>query len=74
MENEFAILSQFLSQVGPEVSARSGLPVTDAQRQLIERFANGDLTSEEREQLLPDILENEKALRELVQAIQSQNK
>jgi len=73
MDNDFLLLAKFLENVEPEVSARSGQPVTDEQRALIERFATGELGASERERILPDLLENEKALRELVQVIRAQN-
>lgn len=71
MENEFALLSQFLEEMGPEVIGHESLPVTDEQHQLIEKFASGSLSAGEREELLPTLIGNEQALHDLVQAIKS---
>lgn len=73
MKSEFAILTEFLKTLGPEISAHSCSALTEEQRTLIEKFASGSLSESEREEILPEILENEKALRQLVDAIQSQN-
>ena len=73
MKNDFALLSQFLENLGPEVAGRSVQePLTDDQSRLIGKFANGELADDERESLLPSLLENETALRALVQAIRAQ--
>lgn len=73
MNNEFSILAQFLENLGPEVSGRNGnsAALTDDQINQIKKFAAGELSAEQRDALLPDILENDKALHELVQALQS---
>ena len=73
MNNEFALLSQFLESLTPEVSARSVQePLSDDQARLIGKFASGDLAETERESLLPALLENENALQALVKAIRAQ--
>lgn len=73
MKNDFALLSQFLENLGPEVAARSVQePLTDDQTLMIGKFANGELADSERESLLPALLENENALQALVQAIRAQ--
>ncbi len=73
MKNDFAILSQFLEDLAPEVAGHSSRqPLTDDQTRLIGKFANGELAESERESLLPALLENENALQALVQAIRSQ--
>lgn len=71
MENEFALLSQFLEEMGPEVIGHESLPVSEEQLELIQKFASGGLSSKEREALLPTLIENEQALHDLVQAIKS---
>ena len=71
MENEFALLSQFLEEMGPEAIGHNNLPVTEEQLEMILRFASGNLTAKEREDLLPTLIENEQALHDLVQAIKS---
>ena len=74
MENEFALLSQFLEEMSPEVMGHNNLPVTDEQLELINKFAAGGLNAKEREALLPTLIENEQALHDLVQAIKSRQK
>ena len=72
MENEFALLSQFLEELGPEVLGHAAnLPVTEDQLEQITKFAAGTLSAQEREELLPTLIENEQALHDLVQAIKS---
>lgn len=73
MKNDFEILAQFLENMSPEVSGRSGMNLSPEQEELIRKFADGTLNAEAREELMPALLENEKALRELVHVIQSQN-
>lgn len=68
--NEVALLSQFLDSLGSEVSGRSSSPLTTDEIDRIRLFAAGKLSSEERASLLPGILENEKAIHELVQTLQ----
>ena len=72
MNNEIALLSQFLDSLGPEVSGHSSSALTPDQIERIQLFAAGKLSPEDRAELLPGILENEKALRELVQTLQVQ--
>ena len=71
MINEISLLTQFLDSLGPEVSGRSSSPLTSEQKEKIRLFAAGELSASERETLLPSILENEKALHELVQCLQA---
>jgi len=71
MNTDFSILSQFLDSLAPEVSGRSSAPLSDDEISNIQRFASGELSADEREAILPGILENEKALNELVQALGS---
>ncbi|HQZ26994.1 MAG: hypothetical protein KA250_02480 [Verrucomicrobiales bacterium] len=72
MNNEIAILTQFLESLGPEASGRSSSPLTQEQIEKITLFASGKLNAEGRAELLPGILGNEKALHELVQTLQAQ--
>lgn len=72
MNNEITIITQFLESLGPEVSGRSSSPLTQEQIEQIRLFAAGKLSAPERESLLPAILGNEKALHQLVQALQGQ--
>lgn len=72
MNNEIALLAQFLESLGPEVSGHSASPLTDEQIERIRLFASGRLGPNERQELLPSILENETALHTLVQTLQSQ--
>ncbi|MDF1752895.1 MAG: hypothetical protein P1U89_08995 [Verrucomicrobiales bacterium] len=74
MENEFALLCQFLEEMGPEVMGHSNLPVSSEELEKINKFAAGGLNSKEREALLPTLIENEQALHDLVQAIKSRQK
>lgn len=71
MNTDFSILSQFLDSMGPEVSGHSSTPLSDDEISKIKQFAGGNLSAEEREAILPSILENERALNELVQALGS---
>ncbi len=73
MNNDFAVLAQFLENMSPEVSGRSGMNLSPEQAELIQKFAGGNLDAAAREDLMPALIENEKALRELVNAIESQN-
>jgi len=73
MNNEISILSQFLENLGPEVSGHSSMPLSAEQIEKIQLFAAGKLGVDEREALLPSILENEKALHELVETLQAQS-
>ena len=73
MNNEIAIITQFLESLGPEVSGHSSFPLTQEQIDRIQLFAAGKLSAAERESLLPSILENEKALHQLVQTLQAQS-
>lgn len=72
MNNEISVLAQFLESLGPEVSGHSSVPLTDDQIEQIRQFADGQLDADAREALLPQILENEKALHELVSRLQKQ--
>jgi len=71
MNNDFAILAQFLESLGPEVSGHSSSPLDEQQLERIHQFAEGKLDSDAREALLPEILSNEKALHELVSRLQA---
>ena len=73
MNNEIAIITQFLESLGPEVSGHSSSPLTSEQIERIQLFAAGKLSAAERESLLPSILGNEKALHQLVQTLQRQS-
>lgn len=72
MNDDFSVLAKFLESLGPEVSGHSSSPLTDEQLVRIGQFAEGKLSAEDRESLLPEILGNEKALHELVQRLQGQ--
>jgi len=74
MENEFALLYQFLEEMSPEVVGHQSAPVTQDQLEKINKFAAGALNAKEREALLPTLIENEQALHDLVQAIKSRQK
>lgn len=73
MNNEFSILAQFLENLGPEVSGRAAesIGLSEDQIDQIKKFAAGELPAEQRDALLPDILANETALHQLVQALQA---
>lgn len=72
MNNEIALLSQFLESLGPEVSGHSAVPLSQEQIERIREFASGKLGPAERQALLPSILENETALHALVKTLQAQ--
>lgn len=71
MNNDFSILAQFLENLGPEVSGHSSNPLSETQIEMIQKFAQGQLSDEDRENLLPEILGNETALHELVNKLQA---
>lgn len=73
MNNEIALLAQFLESLGPEVSGHSSSPLTDDEVEKIRLFAAGKLDATERAALLPGILGNDKAIHTLVQSIQGQS-
>ncbi|MEO0415847.1 MAG: hypothetical protein AAF226_12950, partial [Verrucomicrobiota bacterium] len=70
----FSLLNEFLQQLSPEVVGHSDSPLTAEDQALISQFAQGELSESDREKLMPRILENEKALRNLVDAIQSRKR
>ncbi len=72
MNNEIALLSQFLDSLGPEVSGRSAAPLTDEETARIEEFAAGRLSPAQRQALLPSILGNDNALQALVRILRAQ--
>jgi hypothetical protein len=72
MNNEIALLNQFLENLGPEVSGHSSSSLSPDQIEKIRLFAAGKLSAVERDKLLPGILENERALHELVQTLRTQ--
>jgi hypothetical protein len=71
MNNEIALLAQFLESLGPEVSGHSASPLSDEEKAQIQLFAQGKLGPAERQALLPSILENETALHALVKSLQA---
>ncbi len=72
MNNEIALLAQFLETLGAEVSGHSASPLSAEQIERIREFASGKLGPSERQALLPSLLENETALSTLVKALQAQ--
>ena len=72
MNNEIALLAQFLESLGPEASGHSASPLTEEQLERIRLFALGKLGPLERLELLPGIVDNETALHALVKTLQSQ--
>jgi hypothetical protein len=73
MNNEIALLAQFLETLGPEVSGHSASPLSAEQIERIRELASGKLGPSERQALLPSLLENETALSTLVKALQAQS-
>ena len=71
MKTECNMIAKFIDRRDPEVSGRSSAPLSEDEISKIQRFASGALSADEREAILPGILENEKALNELVQALGS---
>lgn len=71
MNNEIALLTQFLENLGPEVSGHSSSPLEPDQITQIQLFAAGKLSAADRDALLPSILENERAIHELVLTLQA---
>ncbi len=72
MNNEISLLTQFLDSLGPEVSGHSSSPLSPEQIEKIQLFAAGKLSPADREALLPSILENERAIHELVQTLKAE--
>jgi hypothetical protein len=72
MNNEISLLTQFLDSLGPEVSGHASSPLSPEQIEKIQLFAAGKLSPADREALLPSILENERAIHELVQTLKAE--
>lgn len=72
MNNEIALLAQFLDSLGPEVSGHSASPLTESESECIREFAAGRLTPAERQALLPTLLGNETALQALVSTLRDE--
>lgn len=72
MNNDISVIAQFLESLGPEVSGHSASPLSDDQISLIKQFAEGKLDAVSRDELLPEILGNEKALHELVAKLKAE--
>tara|TARA_B110000305_G_C19419459_1_gene630021 strand:+ start:1767 stop:1988 length:222 start_codon:yes stop_codon:yes gene_type:complete len=72
MNNDFSILAQFLDNLGPEVSGHSSTTLTPAELEQIQLFAAGKLDEAKRDEILPSILGNEKALHQLVEQLRAQ--
>ncbi|MDF1741086.1 MAG: hypothetical protein P1U86_18130 [Verrucomicrobiales bacterium] len=72
MNNDFSILAQFLENLGPEVSGHSSATLTAEEMEQIQLFAAGKLDEAKRDEILPSILGNEKALHQLVEQLRSQ--
>ena len=73
MNNEIALLAQFLDSLGPEVSGHSASPLSETEAQRIREFAAGRLSPAERQDLLPTLLGNEAALRALVSNLRDES-
>ena len=73
MNNDFSVLAQFLETIDPEVSGHSSATLTPDQLVRIQRFAEGKLSASERDSLLPEIVNNDKAIHELVQALKARS-
>lgn len=71
MDNEFAVLAQFLGSLGPEVSGRSSSPLNEEQMATIQQFVEGKLGAAERESFVSGIIDNDTAIHELVQKIKA---
>ena len=72
MNDDFSVLAQFLESLGPEVSGHCSAELSEEHAAMIAKFAEGKLSAEKRDALLPEILGNEKALHELVKRLQSE--
>ena len=72
MNNDFSILAQFLDTLGPEVSGHSSATLSAEELEQIQLFAAGKLDEAKRDEILPSILGNEKALHQLVEQLRSQ--
>lgn len=73
MENDFEILASFLDSFEPEVSGRSSEPVSDADAALIAKLASGELNDADRGRIAPLLASNEKAMQQLVSALQGKS-
>ncbi len=72
MNNDFSILAQFLDNLSPEVSGHASATLSAEEMEQIQLFAAGKLDEAKRDEILPSILGNEKALHQLVEQLRSQ--
>ena len=61
METEFDILFGFLDRFEPEVSGRTAEGLSDTLKEKLKRFAMGELSAEERTEVVPVLLQSEEA-------------
>ena len=72
-ENEFELLASFLQHMEPQVTGHAAAPVSAEQKELITKFANGELgDAESRNELIATLVDNERALQMLVDAAKGQ--
>ena len=71
-DNEFELLAAFLQNMEPEVTGHAAAPVSAEEKELISKFAKGELgDAESRDALIATLVENERALELLVEAAKS---
>ncbi len=71
VENEIAILDQFMSLLDPEVSGRSDTGIlTSELKEQLQKLAAGSLGADDRAALAAEIVSNEAALAYLVKKAQ----
>ena len=73
-DNDFELLTAFLHSIEPEVMGHAAsAPVSDEQKELISKFAKGELgDADSREALISTLAENERALQLLVDAAKNE--
>jgi hypothetical protein len=71
---EFTLMLDFLSVIDPEFGPRGEvMPMSSAQRKLLERIARGEATSKDRDAALSVLLKDPEALKFLAQQLNEVN-
>ncbi len=73
-DNEFELLTSFLQNMEPEVTGHAAAPVSADEKELIAKFAKGELGDEDsRAALISTLVQNETALQLLADAAKDMN-
>ena len=72
MTNEFQILSQFLDSFEGETEGRAALDLSDAEKGLLTRIADGSSTNSDRHAAVAVLVENRTAMEFLASLLRSE--